>query len=231
MEKKIPLLTCYSTSHERLFRNYFHPTFLKLLSHDFELIIKGKSRQLCDGEFGSIGWNEQMKEKIEFVTDFLQNCNNEYLVFSDVDVVFFKNIRDRLLDELGDFDIAFQSDSGGSDVHSNLCCGFFICRVNDNTRSFFLKMMNNYNSEFSDQQNLNYFLKLDNRLHWKALPKEFFNFSFTTNLVWKFGDKIPYPDFPIILYHANFTIGTLNKEYLIYNFMARFDRIATNYRG
>lgn len=225
MEEKIPMLTCYSGSHSRLYENYFYPSFLQHLSEDFSLTAKN-SDQICNGNFGSFKWNDQMKEKITFVNQFIQQTTARFVVFSDVDVIFFKNMKDDLIKELNDYDMAFQSDSGN--CFDNLCCGFFICRVNERTRNFFINLLTVYNDKYTDQQNLNFLLKSEELLKFKSLSKNFFNLSFTSNSVWTYKESIPYPDFPISIFHANFSIGTVDKEYLLANFLHKMNRHTSN---
>lgn len=220
MYVKIPLLVYYSDSHSQLYEDFFFPSFLKNLSEDFELVV-AKSQQLCNGGFASRGWNEQMKEKIGFVNDFLQKTESQWLVFSDVDIVFFKNIKHELFNELGDVDIIFQSDSGCGDPLRNLCCGFFMCKVNELTRTFFKLMMEEYSDKHTDQQNLNFFLSNQTKLKFTALSKNFFNLSFISHEIWDGHGDIRFPEYPILMYHANFTVGIANKETLLRSFSSR----------
>ena len=212
---KIPLLTYYSPSHESMFEQYFYPSYLKHLSIDFELVIS-KGSQVCNALFEEDRWNDQVKEKIIFVNNFLQSTSDEYFVFSDVDILFFKNIRDELFHELKDNDMVIQNDSlnGKKD---NLCSGFYCCRVNDKTKRFFNDLLENYNHELSDQQNLNLQIQASD-LKVETLSKKFYNFSCTTGRIWYSGLNIPFPESPIIMYHANYTVGNANKEFLLQTF-------------
>lgn len=214
-QTKIPLLTYYSPSHESMFEQYFYPSYLKYLSADFELLIS-KGSQVCNALFEEDRWNDQVKEKIIFVNNFLQSTSEEYFVFSDVDIIFFKNIRDELFHELKDNDMVIQNDSlnGKKD---NLCSGFYCCRVNGKTKLFFKNLLKNYNNELSDQQNLNLQIQVSD-LRVETLSKKFYNFSYTTGRIWYSGLKIPFPESPIIMYHANYTVGNANKEFLLQTF-------------
>ncbi|RBL89640.1 putative nucleotide-diphospho-sugar transferase [Chitinophaga flava] len=215
---KIPLLTYYSPSHKILFDRFFLPSYNQYLSNSFELVIK-TSDQLCNGEFGSINWNKQMKEKISFVNDFIQLTDAEYVVFSDVDIIFFDDIRYEIINELAHDDIAFQNDGGELSINHNLCCGFFICKIHSQTRAFFNALLSNYNDRYTDQQNMNYFLKNSSGVQYKPLSKRFYNLSRDGRPIWQSGQDIPFPDLDILMYHANFTVGLNSKKHLLENFI------------
>lgn len=208
---KIPLFTYYSDSHEELFENYFYPSYLQHLSKDFDLtVVKGD--QLCSGYYTQENWNLQMKERAIYLNEFIQTTEDKYFLFSDVDIIFYKNIKDELFEEIKGFDLVMQDDSF-EEMPNNLCAGFYFCRINKATKAFFKKMTKEYIDELDDQQNFNLHLSHNNKIRYKALSRRFYNLRF-----WHPGKEIKYPDFPIVMYHANFTIGTIHKEYLLRNF-------------
>jgi hypothetical protein len=209
---KIPLLTYYSPSHESMFEKYFYPSYVKHLNDDFELLVL-KAKQTCDAVFGRGNWNNQVKEKVIYVNNFIQQATCEFFLFSDVDIIFYKNIKEDLLAEINDVDIILQSDNTNGQTN-NLCSGFYFCRVNDKTKSFFNYMTTNYDDKLSDQENLNKFLP-ESDLKYKSLSNKFYNFSHSTGQIWRSGLKIPFPEFPILMYHANYTVGNNNKSFLL----------------
>ncbi|MEO8948273.1 MAG: putative nucleotide-diphospho-sugar transferase [Mucilaginibacter sp.] len=214
-EPKIPLLTYYSPSHELLFEKHFYPSYLKHLSDDFELFVL-KDQQTCDVVFRKGNWNKQVKEKVTYVNNFIQDTASDFFLFSDVDIIFYKNVKEDLLFEMYNVDIGFQSDNTKGQT-DNLCSGFYCCRVNNKTKSFFNYLTNHYDNNQSDQQNFNLFLPKSD-LNYKPLSNKFYNFSHSTGSIWHHGLKIPFPEFPIAMYHANYTVGNTNKEYLLQTF-------------
>jgi hypothetical protein len=208
---KIPLFTYYSASHEVLFERFFYPSYLEHLSGDFDLtVVKGD--QLCSGSYKQTNWNLQMRERAIYLNEFIQTTQSKYFLFSDVDILFYKNVKDELLEEIKGFDLIMQDDSF-EEMPNNLCAGFFFCRINKTTRAFFKRMTREYFDELDDQQNFNLHLIQGNKIRYKPLSRRFYNLRF-----WHPGNEIRYPDFPIVMYHANFTIGIVNKLYLLENF-------------
>jgi hypothetical protein len=215
-EDRIPLLIYYSPSHMHLFESYFYPSYLRHLSADFDLnVVKGA--QLCESLFRQGNWNQQVKEKVILVNNFIQSASHEYFLFSDVDVIFYKNIRNELLEEIEGYDLILQNDST-KDAPNTLCSGFYFCKINDSTRSFFKKIVSNFDDQLDDQQNFNVHLSCDDKLRYKALSSRFYNLSYSPSPFWYSGCSIEFPEFPIVMYHANFTIGVDNKEILLKNF-------------
>nr|WP_294792420.1 putative nucleotide-diphospho-sugar transferase [uncultured Mucilaginibacter sp.] len=214
---RIPLLTYYSPSHKSMFDDFFYPCYEKHLANDFELVVLN-GEQLCAGLFEEDNWNEQVKEKIIFVNEFINATDSKYVVFSDVDIIFYKNIYKELMEELNGYDMGFQNDSlYGS--FNNLCSGFYCCRVNASTKAFFKKMVDEYQDALSDQQNLNLLLPKVEGLRYKGLSSLFYNFSHADGRIWFSNERIAFPQHPIAMYHANYTIGTTNKEFLLQTFV------------
>jgi len=216
---KIPLFTYYTATHEGLFERFFYPSYLEHLSRDFELtVVKGD--QLCSGSYMQTNWTLQLRERIIYLNEFIQTTKSNYFLLSDVDVIFYKNIKDELIEEIKGFDLVMQDDSFEG-MPNNLCAGFYFCRINETTKAFFAKVSAEFNDELDDQGNINHHLIRSNKIRFKALPRRFYNLRF-----WKPGDVIRYPDFPIVMYHANFTIGVANKLFLLENFQRHPNRAA-----
>jgi hypothetical protein len=199
------LYTIYSPSHEKLYVNYF------LQSAPIEFQIKTlKIDQECpSGEFYTNGWSKTCFRKIKYFEQACLESQGELFVFSDVDIQFFGNIKDILIQELGDKDIACQDDSGNIVNPNHRCCsGFFVCRGNKKTLNMFRQMRENYFLE--DQTTLNNYIHL---VDAKLLSKKFFNIGHLINKVWEGEDfTIPYP---VLVHHANWTKGIHNKIKLL----------------
>jgi hypothetical protein len=193
------LYTIYSPSHKRLYKDFF----LKSLPNEFEVISEEIKQECPTGEFYKEGWNLTCYRKIElFIKACEENLGNHF-VFSDVDIQFFGNIKQTLLDEIGDFDIACQNDT----AHF-YCSGFFICKANEKTLHMFKEMQRNYVNEDQTSLNLNIHL-----VKSKFLSKKFFTIAHLTGSPWNGEDfNLPYD---ILMHHANWTVGTQNKTNLL----------------
>ena len=189
----------YTKSHEILFENYF----LKTLPKEFELVTKIIPQDCPTAHFYKEGWDKTCFRKIEFYEEACKENQGELFVFSDVDVQFFGDIKQTLIDEIGDFDIACQNDSG-----NYYCSGFWICRGNERTLNLFAEMKKNYRSE--DQTTLNDQIHL---VKSKFLSRKFFTIAHLSAQVWN-GQQFNLP-YHVLMHHANWTEGRENKIRLL----------------
>jgi len=196
------LYTYYTDSHSSMFNDY-----LKKYNTDLELIdIDRKYEQVCPtGEFRTNGWAKSMSTKLEVIIDAIKSNFNDIIVFSDVDVQFFGPIKEQLLIELGEYDIAFQNDYG------SLCAGFFICKCNEKTLNLFETAYNQMLRRMfiCDQPAINANLRL---VSYTVLSKRFWTFG-ENKTVWE-GQEFEIPN-DILVHHANYTIGIDNKLKLL----------------
>jgi lipopolysaccharide biosynthesis glycosyltransferase len=193
------LYTIFSPSHKIMYDDFF----LKTLPNEFELVSKEIPQECSTGEFYKEGWSKTCYRKVEF---FIQACEENIgknFIYSDVDIQFFGKIKDALLNELGDYDIACQNDTG-----PYYCSGFFICNANQRTLNMFNMMKKNYNKE--DQTSLNEQIHL---VKSKFLSRRFFTVAHSTNSVWN-GQDFYVPN-DILIHHANWTGGIDNKIRLL----------------
>jgi hypothetical protein len=195
------LYTLYTPSHEVFFENYF----LKTLPNEFELIV-GKANQEClSGSFYQSGWETTCFRKVQLFLKACEQNMGDVFIYSDVDIQFFGKIKETLLEELGDYDIACQNDT--RDVY---CSGFFICRANERTLSMFQKMVENYYLE--DQHMLNEYIHLCKS---KFLSYKFLTIANVTGRVWDPSQiDVDVPE-SLLMHHANFTSGVENKIKLL----------------
>ncbi len=155
------------------------------------------------GEFYKEGWDKTCYRKVELYEKACVENQGELFAFSDVDIQFFGNVKETMIEELGDYDIACQNDTG-----HYYCSGFFICRGNERTLNMFSKMKKNYESE--DQTTLNRHIHM---VKSKFLSRKFFTIGHLTYSVWKGTDfNIPYP---ILIHHSNWVEGIENKIKLL----------------
>jgi hypothetical protein len=189
------LYTIYTESHKEMYNNYF----LKTLPNEFEVIATEIPQECTTGEFYSAGWDKTCYKKTELYLRACEENMGEIFAFSDVDIQFFGKIKEVLLEELGDFDIACQNDTG-----PYYCSGFFVCRGNERTLNMFREMVRNYSRE--DQTTLNNHIHLVNS---KFLSYKFFTIGHLLNTAWTGQDfEMKYE---ILMHHSNWVIGIENK--------------------
>ena len=193
------LYVIFTESHRKLYEDYF----LKTLPNEFELVPLKISQECPTGEFYKEGWDKTCYRKVELYEKACRENQGELFAFSDVDIQFFGNVKETMIEELGDYDIACQNDTA-----QYYCSGFFICRGNESTLSMFSEMKKNYQSE--DQTTLNRHIHM---VKSKFLSRKFFTIGHIIYSVWKGQDfEIPYP---ILIHHSNWVAGIENKIKLL----------------
>ena len=206
------LYTHYSDSHKELYENYFKKSLRELYTKD-ELIIRTASHKQTtqSGSFMEEGWLESMKYKLEVILQAIKENENEYFIFSDVDIIYYDKFIDDLLQSVEGYDIACQEDCG------TLCAGFFIAKGNEKILNLFTKIYRTFTTLVNDQVALNHY-KTD--VNFKFLDKEkyytignFFNNTNGTH-VWDNKSNIVPPK-SIKMHHANYAEGVENKIKLI----------------
>lgn len=194
------LYTIFTPSHRQLYEKYFLPS---LPQGEFELIPTEIPQECPTGSFYKEGWSQTCFRKVELFIKACQENMGETFVFSDVDIQFFGSLKDTLIEELGDFDIACQNDTG-----PYYCSGFFVCRGNERTLAMFQAMRDRYNKE--DQTSLNDNIRMCKS---KFLSRKFFTIAHVTGQVWK-GEDVYIPSY-VLMHHANWTEGIENKIKLL----------------
>jgi len=192
------LYVIFTPSHRKLYEDYF----LKTIPNEFEIIPLEIPQECPTGEFYKEGWDKTCYRKVELFYKACEENQGELYAFSDVDIQFFGNVKETMIEELGDYDIACQNDAGAS-----YCSGFFICRGNEATLNMFSEMKKNYHAE--DQTTLNRHI---NMVKSKFLSRKFFTIGHIVGL-WNGQDfNMPYP---ILVHHSNWTSGIENKIKLL----------------
>jgi hypothetical protein len=207
------LITFYSETHEVLY-GLFHVTLKNINKEQkYDLRTKKIDQISPTGEYESPGFDLAMLEKISWIIKNIDVNDPNYLIFSDCDVQFFRDIDE----DLGDYDIKFQEDLG------SYCAGFFIAKQNNTVLEFFkyvyeaLKM--NLNGVIHDQTMINYILNNNAFPGIKVgmLPRD--KYWTVANINggkrWEPGDIITEVPTNIVMHHANFTVGISNKINLI----------------
>ena len=167
---KMKIYTYYTDSHKILFDNYFSNI------KDLEIDATVGDQECPSGSYYSNGWKTTTMKKVDVFIKATKENMGGIFVFSDVDIQFFGPIKDQLLEELGDADIAIQNDYSGG-----LCSGFFICRGNERTLNMFENMKKNESQYLEDQYALNMNLHYCNV---KVLSDKFWTFG-AYGIQWK----------------------------------------------
>lgn len=212
---KIKHYTFFTESH-RIFLKYFLNTFP--FDPSVELAICYVPQECETGEYESDGFDKTMKRKVEIINEALDELKDgDVLFFTDADVIFLKPYKDVFLKEMGEYDIAFQNDTGTA------CMGVFACRVSNKTRFFFKDLYNNLEGFKHDQVAANHLLitkKYD--LKYKFFSHIIFNYGFYGKRYEGEEDVLIPKD--IVLLHANFAVGVDTKIKLIKKTLNYFNK-------
>ena len=170
----------YSDSHRCFLDNFFLKTFP--FETNVSLILERVPQKCSTGSLFSDGWRNQMIEKQKFINKSLETFfMNEILVFSDVDIAFYGDVKDDLIDCLGKNDIAFMKDHNSDEF--GRCGGFFILKSNDKVRRLFNTVLNRLLSideraaptfNTSEQQTINSVLSSMPEVKWGYLPERYY---------------------------------------------------------
>jgi GR25 family glycosyltransferase involved in LPS biosynthesis len=208
--KKMRVYTAYSQSHE-IFKQWFESIYNIYPEIDIKYSLLDQSCQ--SGEFQSHGWDDVTLNKLKKILEiFDDNSNNDdYFIFSDIDIQFFKPFHQEIENLLQNNDIVFQNDYA-----SGPCTGFFACRKTNIMKQFFNRALEIFHTD--DQVTVHNTLKEFPNIKFDLLPKEFFTYGVFNNGEWDYPEnniidfKIPSD---IIFHHANWTIGIDNKLKLL----------------
>jgi len=191
--------TYYTDSHKSFYDGYFSKTL-----EGFEIVAFKGEQECKTGSYYQDGWKNTTMKKVDIFIKACEENQNDIFLYSDVDIQFFGPIKQTLLEELGDYDIAFQNDYLGG-----MCSGFFVCRGNERTLKMFQNMKKNESTYLEDQHALNMNL---NHVKFKPLSSKFWTFG-AYQTQWK-NQNFEIPD-DILMHHANWTEGLQNKKLLL----------------
>jgi hypothetical protein len=191
---------------------------LKQVEPELDVVYTEIDQKECpSGEFKSTGWTEITKNKVILLNKIVNTSNDDSFIFSDVDIQFFNPFVKFTNKVLNDNDIVFQNDYLGGP-----CTGFFYCKINDNTKQLFEKVLLIHDSCKEDQTAVQQGLRLLPNVKWAFLPKEFFTFGYYLRN-WNNKDlefKVPKN---MVMHHANWVVGIENKLNLLKVVRSNFD--------
>jgi hypothetical protein len=201
------LYTTFTPSHRSMYTDHF----LATLPEEFELHAFEDDDQPCPtGTFYEAGWAETCFRKVDVFLRACRECMGGTFFYSDVDVQFFGPIRERLLLELGEHDIACQQDR---DRH---CSGLFVCRANESTLRMFEAMRSGFAHD--DQTTLNRFI---GRTNATRLSDRFFNYGQIASGRWTKGPIETPPG--MLAHHANHVVGVPAKIRMMQEVRGRWE--------
>ena len=200
------LITYYTKTHERMYNEFFINSIDKY--KEFEVFSKIGEQHSVDGGYFSKGFNETTRDKIYFLLTILESFSNEneLVLFSDVDVIFIKPVKDFLL-KFSQFDLVFQNGIGG------LNTGFFLIKNNELTRNLLKDVIEKCHHYDNDQIALNSLIK-HHKVNFTMFNKEVLSFAHIYGpKIWK-HEKFEVPE-ETLVFHACWCEGVNNKIKLL----------------
>ena len=226
----------YSESHKIFLENFFLKTFP--FEEGVTLIIERLAQKCATGGLFSHGWRDQMIEKEIFINKYLNLFEEgEVMVFSDVDIRFYGNIRNDLDKSLGENDICFMKDHN-SDT-TGRCGGFFVLKVSDKMKDFFGEVLSKLKSYretsvsfgTSEQSAINDLLAKRKDISWGYLSEKYYTHGLYVKGIRNFSNEnqsglwwenksheeksaVHVPD-GVLVHHAYWCNGIDNKVHLL----------------
>ncbi len=192
------IFCCYTPSHNKLYHDDFLPTIPAGFTVQSEII-----EMFGEGHYDSPQFVPCVVKKVALILQSLREHAGSVIIWSDVDIRFYRLTPDLALAELGERDIVFQAAGVPSyDINS----GFFICRCNQRVIDFFERVRHALLNECAGEIEERVINKLlptlsDDELSWCMLPRPFYARS----------NKWP-PPRDLVLHHANSTPGLNGVE-------------------
>jgi hypothetical protein len=187
------IFCCYTASHNRLYHDDFLPTIPPAFTLQSELI-----EMFGQGHYDSPQFVPCVVKKVDLILQSLRENTGSVIIWSDVDIQFYRLTPGIALAELGDHDIAFQAAGVPADEINS---GFFICRCNQRVIKFFEEVRHGLCHEHAGEIEERVINKLlprlgEDELSWRQLPRSFY----ARSNYWP-------PPRDLVLYHANQTPG------------------------
>lgn len=191
MSNKMKLYAYYTEEMSQL-----KDLFFNSIKDDWDINIEKWDSFDGNSNFGSEQFRLITTKKLYFLLEKIKENIGSIIIYSDVDIQFFRSCNNIILDLIDGNDLLFQSEKVNSNKVIN--SGFIVIRCNENTLKMFkecsdMRIDKNVTSYF-DQTILQYYITTNTYIRWTVLPIEFYNRSF--------GVAIPQN---IVLHHATCT--------------------------
>jgi len=186
------LFYCYTDSQDRLRTQYFLPTLpLEFETHAFYCPAQGS------GDYLTPDYVDCLHFKVHKILETLERHAGEVFVWSDIDILFFKNPIDdlqSLLEQSGK-DVLFQREGPRIEY---LNPGFLVCRATEELRGFYRRILGKMhrNPSLHDMFAANELIQKGDPVRWGYLPMRYY----LRTHGWP-------PPRDTVIYHANFTSG------------------------
>ncbi len=209
-------ITYHDANFNDLFFNVWHPGFHRHIApsvRHVDMAVNG-----IFGNFGDTPYNLSYADQIRRVLTLLVNHPDRVFIWSDCDMAIYGNFMPELLvmaNKPG-FEMATQMDRSGDDpIH---CAGFIVMRSTAKVRAFFTAWlaMPPAVGMTSHQDTFNVIAKEIKMV--QQLGAHFWTAGLSPDLQkcpWEPGDAVPQPPDNIVLHHANFCQGKVNKACLL----------------
>jgi hypothetical protein len=202
------IYTFYTDSHKQLLDDFFLPSFEKT-NKNMELIVTKFDQQCKSGIYMSDGWMKSMHDKVDLIIRGIEENWNSFFVHADCDIQFFGDIKEDLLNQIEDNDLA-GTDDDPFNQNSEISCGFFICKGNEKTLSLFKEVKRIMGGNLHDQHAFNHIK--NNYISSKKLNYKHYNVSHSNGgRIWYPGIQLNPFNTNILTHHANWIIGVEHK--------------------
>ena len=204
-------LAAYVTpSHKRLYDLFIQTT------GEFDNISVCRDKQRGNPVFGQGDWTHALRHKAKAMRDAIHACPEEFMLWSDVDVIFRLPVIDGLKQLMGSkYDVLAQPAS-----NHQMCSGFFVVRINDATKNLAEQMADDedsYKNSLGDQFAFNKFRDL---VTWGLLPvNKFWTPGYLGKGRWRVATSVnvhPPKDWRVL--HANWCVGVSLKLRIMQRF-------------
>jgi hypothetical protein len=198
------LVTFYTKTHEKMLKDFLIPS----ITEDFEIVQGVGEQKSQDGGYFSVGFNESTKDKMIFLhKTLLESKENEVLLFSDVDIIFLKPIKNYINNYLN-YDMVFQKGYDG------LNTGFFVLKNTVDIRNLLLDVINNCHLYHDDQIALNSIIQRHPKIKYTNFDDKILSPAALIGYkVWE-GEFLKIPE-DTLVFHACWCAGVDNKIKLL----------------
>jgi len=161
-------LHCFYTPNNKILKDKFEST----ICDDYEIICHPVDFDLMAGSLG--GGLKIWLFKLNDIINVIKENWSQTILYSDIDIQFFKPIRTIVEDAIRDKDLVFQREGGLKCVN----IGFMAIRCNDKTLSFFKKILKIVEETRQwDQKVISDQIKQEGTLSWGFFPHEIWSWS------------------------------------------------------
>ena len=174
--------------------NLLKDIFQKSLKDDWEIILTDWDKTGEDGNWGTQSFGTLMRKKVNYMIEVVEKNIGNIIIFSDIDIQFFKKCNRLIEKSIENNDILFQSENW---PEKRINAGFIVIRCNEKTIEFFREVskVEFEKLRYFEQSAMSEILEKNTiGLRWDILPAQF----------WAMSHRLA-PPHDIVLHHANCT--------------------------